>query len=213
MYYYKLHSRVCFKPLNNWIMSLKPLAGWKARSGFLHGSAAYKPVTMRFLDSSSRRGAFAGSFGCQLLPGRLSTSRFTCSLLCTGHFPSLFSLGRPLKNKSGNLVIIQNIWKNGMCLVGFKKKKIMKNDNLHSFTIGSGMHKHCWNRCICQKIHKFNDYLLQINFMKQIKCMASFLYTSKEILKHTTCITKREEAISTQQRKRILFCKCPITAV
>ena len=43
-------------------------------------------VTMGFLDSTSSRGTLASSLGCQLFARRFATSRFTSSLLGTGHF-------------------------------------------------------------------------------------------------------------------------------
>ena len=44
-----------------------------------------RPVTMRFLDSSSCGGALASRFGSELFAWSFSTSGFTCSLLGTSH--------------------------------------------------------------------------------------------------------------------------------
>lgn len=43
------------------------------------------PVTMRFFHSTCGRRTFASCFRGQLLTGSLSTSGFTCRLLCTCH--------------------------------------------------------------------------------------------------------------------------------
>ena len=48
-------------------------------------SDSSRPVTMRFLNSSSSWGTLASSFGSQLLPWSFSSSGFPCSLLCTSH--------------------------------------------------------------------------------------------------------------------------------
>jgi len=56
-------------------------------SDFSEGDGAW-PVAMRFLDTSGRRSALPGSFGGQLLPGSLASSRLTGRLLCTSHYSS-----------------------------------------------------------------------------------------------------------------------------
>ena len=45
------------------------------------------PVTMGLLNATGGWCALSGSLGCQLLPGSLSSCRFTCGLLGTGHIP------------------------------------------------------------------------------------------------------------------------------
>ena len=44
-----------------------------------------RPVSVWFLDTSSRRCTFTCGFGGQLLSWSLSSGRFSCSLLCTCH--------------------------------------------------------------------------------------------------------------------------------
>ena len=44
------------------------------------------PVPVGFLNTAGCWGALSGSLGGELLPRRLSSGRFTCSLLCTSHF-------------------------------------------------------------------------------------------------------------------------------
>ena len=46
---------------------------------------SFLPVTMRFLNTTSSGSRFPSCFGSQLLSGSFSTSRFTSSLLGTGH--------------------------------------------------------------------------------------------------------------------------------
>ena len=47
------------------------------------------PVTMRFLDTTGRRCALSSRLGSQLLPRGFATSRFSGSLLSTGHFSTM----------------------------------------------------------------------------------------------------------------------------
>ena len=55
-------------------------------SSDLTKSNSSRPVSMGFLHSASGWGTLSGSLCCQLLSWSFSTSRFACSLLCSGHF-------------------------------------------------------------------------------------------------------------------------------
>ena len=68
------------------------------------------PVPVRLLDASGGRSAFSGGFGGQLLPGSLSSCRFSSGLLSTSHFERRFRrvcsrAGRVIEKNSRSRVI------------------------------------------------------------------------------------------------------------
>jgi hypothetical protein len=69
------------------------LGGFLVPTNFSQGNST-GPVTMRLLHSSGRRRALTSSLGGQLLPGGLSSGRFTGSLLCTSHVSRLMKVLR-----------------------------------------------------------------------------------------------------------------------
>ena len=67
-----------------WELADEKLSGLLVSSDLTEGNSSW-PVSVGLLDSSSGGSRFSGSLGGQLLPGGLSSSGFTGSLLGTSH--------------------------------------------------------------------------------------------------------------------------------
>ena len=110
-----LESKVSLEVLGNfshqtleWKFSDEELSGLLVSSDLTESNSSW-PISVGLLDSSSSWSRFSGSLGGQLLPGSLSSSGFSCSLLGTSHGDSSdvtdgMSLGCTTYNMTGTVL-------------------------------------------------------------------------------------------------------------